>query len=103
MFIPDDFDVKQIFRNDFVDMVNELIDGTEYYTFQLYGNFHAQGPDWYNRSIKSGCSARSYLAFINALDKQIERETVCVVYGGTFAVQCLIECDHDCVWVVCAE
>lgn len=95
MFMPDDCDVKQIFRNDFVDMVNKIVNGTEYYTFQLYGNYNAQGPTWYNPSIQSACSAREYLAFINALDKQIERETVCVVYGGTRY--------NACVWVVCAE
>ena len=95
MFITDDKDVKQIFRNDFVDMVNRLIDGTDYYTFQLYGNPRSQGPDWYNQSIQSACSAREYLAFINALDKQIEREDICIVYGGT--------CDYDCVWLVCTE
>lgn len=95
MFMPDDCDVKQIFRNDFVDMVNILVMGTDHYTFQLYGNARSQGPDWYNQAIQSACSAREYLAFINALDKQIEREDVCVVYGGT--------CDDDCVWVVCAE
>ena len=95
MLIPDDCDVKQIFRNDFVYMVNKLINGTEYYTFQLYGNAHSQGPNWCNQSIHCACSAYAYLAFINALDKQIERETVCVAYGGT--------CDNDCVWVVCAE
>ena len=95
MFIADNCDVKQIFRNDFVDMVNRLIDGTDYYTFQVYGNPRAQGPDWYNQSIQSACSAREYLAFINALDKQIEHEYVCIVYGGT--------CDDDCVWLVCSE
>lgn len=95
MFIPDDCDVKQIFRNDFVDMVNRLVNDTAYYTFQLYGNARSQGPKRYNQSIQCACSAREYLAFINALDKQIEREDVCIVYGGT--------CDDDCVWTVCAE
>ena len=95
MFIADDNDVKQIFRNDFVDMVNRLIDGTDYYTFQLYGNSRSQGTNWYNQSIKSACSAREYLAFINALDKQIEHEDICIVYGGT--------CDNECVWLVCTE
>ena len=95
MFIADDCDVKQIFRNDFVDMVNRLVNDTEYYTFQLYGNSRYQSRDWYNQSIKSACSAREYLAFINALDKQIEHDDICIVYGGT--------CDNDCVWVVCAE
>ena len=95
MFIADNCKVMQIFRNDFVDMVNRLIDGTDYYTFQLYGNSRSQGTNWYNQSIKSACSAREYLAFINALDKQIEHEDICIVYGGT--------CDNDCVWVVCAE
>ena len=95
MFIADDNDVKQIFRNDFVDMVNILVNGTDYYTFQLYGNPRSQGPNWYNQYIQSACSAREYLAFINALDKQIEHEDICVVYGGT--------CDNKCVWVVCAE
>ena len=95
MFIPDDRDVLQIFRNDFVDKINRLIDGTDYYTFQLYGNPRSQGPDWFNLSIQSACSAREYLAFINALDKQIEREGVCIVYGGT--------CYDNCVWLVCAE
>lgn len=95
MFISDNCDVKPIFRNDFVDKINRLIDGTDYYTFQLYGNPRAQGPDWYNQSIQSACSAREYLAFINALDKQIERDNICIVYGGT--------CENNCVWVVCAE
>ena len=95
MFIPDDCNVKQIFRNDFVDMVNRLVNGTDYYTFQLYGNYNAQGPTWYNPSIQSACSAREYLAFINALDKQIEREDICMVYGGTR--------ETDCIWLVCAE
>ena len=95
MLMADNCDVKQIFRNDFVDMVNRLIDGTDYYTFQLYGNSRSQGHDWYNQSIQSACSVRAYLAFINALDKQIEREDICIVYGGT--------CDDDCVWLVCAE
>lgn len=95
MFMPDDCNVKQIFRDDFVDMVNRLINGTDYYTFQLYGNAHSQGPNWYNKSIQSACSAREYLAFINGLDKQIEREGACIVCGGT--------CDDDCVWIVCAE
>ena len=98
MFMPDDNDVKQIFRNDFVDMVNILVNGTDYYMFELYGNSRSQGTDWYNQSIKSAystCSAREYLAFINALDKQIEREDICIVYGGT--------CDDDCVWLVCTE
>ena len=95
MFMPDDCDVKQIFRNDFVDMVNRIVNGAYYYTFQLYGNARSQGPDCYNQSIKSACSAREYIAFINALDKQIERETICIVYGGT--------CYTACVWVVCAE
>ena len=95
MFMPDNCDVKQIFRNDFVDMLNILVNGTDYYTFKLYGNARSQGHIWYNRAIQSDCSAREYLAFINALDKQIERETICVVYGGTR--------DSNCVWVVCAE
>ena len=95
MFIADDNEVKPIFRTDFVDMVNELVNGTEYYTFQLYGNPRSQGPNWYNQTIQSACSAREYLAFINALDKQIERENICIVYGGT--------CDEDCVWIVCEE
>ena len=95
MFIADDCDVKQIFRNDFVDMINILVNSTDYYTFQLYGNPRSQGPTWYNQYIQSACSAREYLVFINALDKQIEREDICIVYGGT--------CDNDCVWVVCAE
>ena len=95
MFMPDDCAVKQIFRNDFVDKINRLIDGTDYYTFQLYGNSRSQGPDCYNQYIQSACSAREYLAFINALDKQIEHEYVCIVYGGT--------CDDDCVWLVCSE
>ena len=51
MFIADACDVKQIFRNDFVDMVNRLVTDTEYYTFQLHGNPRSQGPDWYNQSI----------------------------------------------------
>ena len=95
MFLPNDCAVKQIFRNDFVDMVNRTVNGAYYYTFQLYGNARSQDPDWYNQSIQSACSAREYLAFINALDKQIEREDICIVYGGT--------CDNDCVWLVCAE
>ena len=95
MFMPDDCDVKLLFRNGFVAMVNRLVNGTDYYTFQLYGNARSQGPNWYNKSIKSACSAREYLTFINALDKQLERDSVCIVYGGT--------CDNDCVWVVCAE
>ena len=98
MYMADNCDVKQIFRNDFVDMVNRLVNGTDYYTFELYGNSRSQGTYWYNQSIKStcgACSAREYLAFINALDKQIEREDICIVYGGT--------CDDDCVWLVCAE
>ena len=95
MFIPDGCDVKQIFRNDFVDRINRLIDGTDYYTFQLYGNSRSQGPKWYNQYIQSACSAREYLAFINALDKQIEREGVCIVYGGT--------CYDDCIWIVRSE
>lgn len=98
MFIADNHDVKQIFRNDFVDMVNRLVNDTDYYTFQLYGNPRSQGHNWYNgynQYIQSACSAREYLAFINALDKQIEREDICIVYGGT--------CDNDCVWLVCAE
>lgn len=95
MFISDNREVKQIFRNDFVDMVNRLVNDTDYYTFQLYGNSRYQGPDWYNQCIQSACSAREYLAFINALDKQIKREYVCIVYGGT--------CDDDCVWLVCSE
>ena len=95
MFIADNRDVLQIFRNDFVDKINRLINGTDYYTFQLYGNLICQGPDWYNHSIQSACSAREYLAFINALDKQIEREDICIVYGGT--------CYDNCVWVVCAD
>ena len=44
MFMPDDCEVKQIFRNDFVDMVDRLVNGTDYYTFQLYGNARSQGP-----------------------------------------------------------
>ena len=98
MFMPDNCDVKQIFRNDFVDMVNILVNDTEYYTFQLYGNPRSQGHswyNWYNQSIKSNCSAREYLDFINALDKQIEHEDICIVYGGT--------CDDACVWLVCTE
>ena len=95
MFISDNREVKQIFRNDFVDMVNRLVNDTDYYTFQLYGNPRSQGPDWFNHSIQCACSASEYLAFINALDKQIEREDICIVYGGT--------CDDDCVWLVCAE
>ena len=95
MFLPNDCAVKQIFRNDFVDMVNRTVNGAYYYTFQLYGNARSQGPDWYNQSIQSACSAREYLAFINVLDKQIEREDVCIVYGVT--------CYNPCVWVVCAE
>lgn len=96
MFMPDDCNVKQIFRNDFIDKVNTLVSGNiDYYTFQLYGNARSQGPNWYNQSIQSACTAREYLAFINALDKQIEREGACIVYGGT--------CDDDCVWLVCAE
>ena len=95
MYMPDDCNVKQIFRDDFMDMVNRFVNGTEYYTFQLYGNARSQGPNWYNQSIQSACSAREYLAFINALDKQIGREHICVVYGGT--------CDDDCIWIVCAE
>jgi glycogen synthase len=94
MFMPDDCDVKQIFRNDFVDMINILVTGTEYYKFQLYGNERSQGPNWYNQEIKYACFAREYLAFINALDKQLEREDICIVSGGTY--------DNDCVWVVCA-
>ena len=84
MFMADDCDVKQIFRNGFVDMVNRVVHDTEYSTFQIYDKY-----------IQSACSAREYLAFINALDKQIEHEDICIVYGGT--------CDNDCVWVVCAE
>ena len=95
MFIADNLDVLQIFRNDFVDKINRLIDGTDYYTFQLYGNPRSQGPDWYNQSIQSACSAREYLAFINALGKQIEREGVCIVYGGT--------CYDNCIWIVRSE
>ena len=95
MFIADNRDVKQIFRNDFVEMVNILVNDTEYYTFQLYGNSRSQGPNWYNQSIQSACSVRANLAFINALDKQIEREDICIVYGGT--------CYDNCVWVVCAD
>ena len=95
MFISDNCDVKQIFRNDFVDMVNRLIDGTDYYTFELYGNSRSQGPEWYNQYIQSACSAREYLAFINALDKQIEREGVCIVYGDT--------CYDNCIWIVRSE
>ena len=95
MFIADNRDVKQIFRNDFVDMLNRLVNGTYYYTFQLYVNSRSKGPDWYNQCIQSACSAREYLAFINALDKQIESEDICIVYGGT--------CDNDCVWLVCTE
>ena len=92
MFMPDDLDVLQIFRNDFVDKINRLVNATDYYTFQLYGNPRAQGPNWYNQSIQSACSARAYLAFINALDKQLEREGACIVYGGT--------CYDDCIWIV---
>lgn len=95
MFITDDCNVMQIFRNDFVDKVNALVNGTDNYTLQLYGNSRSQGPNWYNQYITSACSAREYLAFISALDKQIEREGICIVYGGT--------CDDDCVWLVCAE
>ena len=95
MFIADNCDVKQIFRNDFVDMVNRLVNDTDYYTFQLYVNSRSQGPDCYNQYIQSACSAREYLAFINALDKQIEHEDICIVYGGT--------CDNDCIWLVCTE
>ena len=95
MFISDNCDVKQIFRNDFVDKINRLVNDTDYYTFQLYVNSRSQGPDCYNKYIQSACSAREYLAFINALDKQIEREYVCIVYGGT--------CDDDCVWLVCTD
>ena len=95
MFISDNCDVKQIFRNDFVDMVNILVNGTDYYTFQLYSNARSQGPNWYKNGIQSACSANEYLAFINALDKQIEHEDICVVYGG--------KCDNKCVWLVCAE
>lgn len=95
MFIADNCHVKPIFRNAFVDKLNRLVSGTDDYTFQLYGNLICQGPDWYNQHIQSACSAREYLAFINALDKQIEREAICIVYGGT--------CDNNCVWVVCAE
>ena len=95
MFIADNRDVKQIFRNDFVNMVNSLVNDTYYYTFQLYVNSRSQGPDCYNQYIQSACSAREYLAFINALDKQIEHDDICIVYGGT--------CDHDYVWLVCAE
>ena len=95
MYIADNRDVKQIFRNDFVDMINALVNGTDYYTFRLYGNSRSQGPDWYNQSIHRACSVRAHLAFMNAIDKQLERESVCIVYGGT--------CDDDCVWLVCAE
>lgn len=95
MFIPDNCNVKQIFRNDFVDKVNALVNGTDYYTFQLYGNSRSLGPNWYNQSIQCNCTAREYLAFIYALDKQIEREGACIVYGGT--------CDDDYIWLVCAE
>ena len=95
MFIADDREVKQIFISDFVNMVNSLVNGTDYYTFQLYGNPRSQGPDCHNQYIQSACSAREYLAFINALDKQLEREDICIVYGGT--------CDNDCVWLVYAE
>lgn len=95
MFKPDACDVMQIFRNDFVNKVNRLVNGTDYYTFQLYGNARSQGPNWYNQSIACGCSAREYLTFINALDKQIERVGVCIVYSST--------CDDDCIWIVCAE
>ena len=95
MFIPDNCDVKQSFRNDFVVMLNTLVNDTGYYTFQLCGNARSQYPNWYNQAIQSPCSARDYLAFINALDKQIERDTICVVYVGT--------CNNDFVWVVCAE
>ena len=95
MFIADNRDVLQIFRNDFVDKINRLINGTDYYTFQLYVNSRSQGPDWYNQSIQSACSAREYLAFINALDKQIEREHICIVYGGT--------CYDNCIWIVRSE
>ena len=92
------YEKKRGKRNDFVDMVNRLVNDTDYYTFQLYGNPRSQGSDWYNwynLSIQSACSAREYLAFINALDKQIEHEDICIVYGGS--------CDNDCVWLVCAE
>jgi hypothetical protein len=95
MYIPDDVPVKQIFRDDFVSYVNKLVNGTDYYTFQLYGNARSQGPNWYNQSIQSMCSAREYLAFVTALDKHIERENVCIVYGGT--------CNDDSVWIVVAE
>ena len=95
MFMPDNCDVKQIFRNDFVDMIKIIVNSTDYYTFEVYGNARSQGPNWCDQSIRSACSARAYFAFINALDKQIESENICVVFGGT--------CDNDCVWVVCAE
>ena len=95
MFIADNREVKEIFRSDFVYMVNRLVNGTDYYTFQLYVNSRSQDPDCYNQYIQSACSAREYLAFINALDKQLEREYACIVYGGT--------CDNDCVWLVCSE
>ena len=95
MFMPDDCDVRQIFRNDFVDMVNILVNGTDSYMFELYGNARSQGTNWYNKRTNSSWSAREYLTFINALDKQIEREDICIVYGGT--------CDNECVWLVCAE
>lgn len=95
MFMPDDCNVKQIFRNDFINRVNALVNGTDYYSFQLYGNSRSQGPNSCNHSIQNDCSAREYLTFINALDKHIERENVCIVYGGTY--------DDDCVWIVCAE
>ena len=95
MFIADNRDVKQIFRDDFVNMVNSLVNGTYYYTFQLYEKLTFSDPDYYNQCFQSACSAREYLAFINALDKQIERDDICIVYGGT--------CDNDCVWLVCAE
>ena len=84
MFMPDNCDVKQLFRNEFVVMVNRIVNDTDYYTFQLYDKY-----------IQSACSAREYLAFINALDKQIERDNICVVYGET--------CDNDCIWIVRSE
>ena len=95
MFISDNREVKEIFRSDFVYMVNRLVNGTDYYTFQLYVNSRSQGPECYNQYIQSACSAREYLAFINALDKQIERESVCIVYGGT--------CYDNCIWIVRSE
>lgn len=95
MLLPDNCDVKQIFRTDFVDMVNVAVNSADNYMFLLYGNTRSQGPSWHNQSIQNWCSARDYLDFINALDKQIERENICIVYGST--------CENDCVWIVCSE